>query len=132
MFSHISIGVADFERAFAFHSSVMAALGHELRFCEKEQLWAGWQSQDGGRPLFIISKPFDGHAHAAGNGQMTAFLASSRLRVREVYAAAIAGGGSCEGEPGLRPQYHANYFGAYYRDTEGNKFCVACHENEPN
>jgi len=131
MLSHISIGVSNFDRALAFHSSVMASLGHELRFCEKDKRRAGWEPREGGQPLFIISRPFDGYPHAVGNGQMTAFLVSSRAQVREVYVVAMAAGGSCEGPPSSRPQYHANYYGAYYRDTEGNKFCVACHEQEP-
>jgi len=32
------------------------------------------------------------------------------------------------GPPGLRPEYHPNYYGAYFRDPDGNKLCVACHE----
>ena len=43
---------------------------------------------------------------------------------------ALANGGTCEGAPGLRPHYHANYYGAYFRDTEGNKVGVVCHEAE--
>ena len=42
-------------------------------------------------------------------------------------AAALAHGGTCEGSPGLRPEYHAHYYGAYFRDPDGNKLCVACH-----
>ena len=45
-------------------------------------------------------------------------------------AAAIAAGGSCEGAPGLRPQYHADYYGAYFRDPDGNKLAVCCHRPE--
>ena len=42
-----------------------------------------------------------------------------------------AGAGSvCEGPPGLRPHYHANYYGAYFRDLDGNKLCVCCHAEE--
>ena len=40
---------------------------------------------------------------------------------------ALAHGARCEGPPGLRPEYHAHYYGAYFRDSEGNKLCVACH-----
>lgn len=36
-------------------------------------------------------------------------------------------GGSSEGAPGLRPDYHEHYYGAYFRDPDGNKLCVACH-----
>jgi hypothetical protein len=58
---------------------------------------------------------------------MVAFLAESREVVSRAYEVALANGATSEGEPGLRPEYHANYFGAYFRDTEGNKVCVACH-----
>jgi len=40
----------------------------------------------------------------------------------------LAHGGSCAGAPGLRPAYHPDYYGAYFRDPDGNKLCVACHE----
>jgi lactoylglutathione lyase len=36
-------------------------------------------------------------------------------------------GGQCEGHPGLRPEYHADYYGAYFRDPDGNKLCVVSH-----
>ena len=57
---------------------------------------------------------------------MVAFLAESRVVVDTVYASAMAFGGSSEGAPGLRPEYHAHYYGAYFRDPDGNKLCVAC------
>lgn len=128
MFSHVFVGVSDFQRAVAFYTPVLAALGMVQRFCESERPWAGWQLPGQARPLFLIGTPFDGQAHDAGNGQMTAFLASSRAQVDVVYAAALAHGGCSEGAPGLRPEYHAHYYGAYFRDTEGNKLCVACHD----
>ena len=61
---------------------------------------------------------------------MVAFLAASRGTVRAVYDIALANGGTSEGEPGLRPEYHADYYGAYFRDQDGNKLCVACHVAE--
>jgi catechol 2,3-dioxygenase-like lactoylglutathione lyase family enzyme len=128
MFSHIFVGVSQFERALAFYTPVMAALGIELRFCDASKPWAAWQSSPGLRPLFIIGHPFDGQPHAPGNGQMAGLLASSRAQVEAAHAAALAHGGSCEGQPGLRPHYHANYYGAYFRDPDGNKLAVACHE----
>lgn len=81
----------------------------------------------GTRPLLLIGTPFDGQPHAPGNGQMTALLASGRAMVDEAHAVALAHGGRCEGPPGLRPGYHEHCCGAYFRDTEGNKLCVACH-----
>lgn len=130
MFSHIFVGVTDFERALAFYAPLMETLGHKLRFCDRERPWAGWQSDPDPRPLFLIGAPYDGQAHVPGNGQMTAFLAPNRRIVDEAYQAAIAAGGSSEGAPGIRPEYHEHYYGTYFRDPDGNKLCVACHSPE--
>lgn len=127
MFSHIHVGVVDFDRALAFYNPLMTALGIELRFCEPSRPWAGWQSTPGPRPLFLIGKPHDDRPHESGNGQMVAFLAESRALVDRAYASALANGGTSEGAPGPRPEYHENYYGAYFRDPDGNKLCVACH-----
>lgn len=127
MFSHIFLGVSDFERALAFYRALMPVLGIQERFCDPKRPWAGWQSHPEPRPLFLIGTPFDKRPHEPGNGQMVAFLAASRAIVDQAHATALARGGSSEGAPGLRPEYHANYYGAYFRDTEGNKICVACH-----
>ena len=128
MLSHVYVGVADFDRAFAFYELVLGELGLVLRFRDDDEMWAGWQAPDAGRPLFLIGRPFDGQPAAAGNGQMTAFQSPDRATVVRCYEAALAAGGTSEGEPGLRPQYHPNYYGAYFRDLDGNKLCVCCHE----
>jgi catechol 2,3-dioxygenase-like lactoylglutathione lyase family enzyme len=127
LFSHIFLGVANFDRAVAFYRALMPVLGVQERFCDNARPWAGWQSHPEPRPLFLIGTPFDGQPHVAGNGQMVAFVAQSRPIVDQAYAVALASGGTSEGAPGLRSEYHANYYGAYFRDTEGNKICVACH-----
>lgn len=127
MFSHIFVGVTDFERALAFYVPLMEKLGIPPRFCDRDRPWAGWQSSPGPRPLFVIARPFDGRPHERGNGQMVAFLAERRAVVDAAYAAALAHGGTSEGAPGLRPEYHESYYGAYFRDPDGNKLCVACH-----
>lgn len=127
MYSHIFIGVEDFDRALAFYRTLMPVLGIQERFCDKGRPWAGWQSNPGPRPLFLIGRPYNEQPHQAGNGQMIAFLANDRATVDRAFAVAIASGGTSEGAPGLRPEYHSNYYGAYFRDTEGNKVCVACH-----
>jgi len=130
MFSHVFAGVSDFDRAFRFYSAVMDGLGIELRFCEAEKQWAGWHSPGPSRPLFLIGKSYDGRPHDSGNGQMIAFMAADRATVRKVHEIALIHGDSCEGPPGLRPHYHANYYGAYFRDPDDNKLCVACHDPE--
>jgi lactoylglutathione lyase len=127
VFSHIFVGVSDFDRALAFYGPLMTALGIKPRFCNRDRPWAGWQSEPEPRPLFLIGRPYDGRPHEPGNGQMVAFLAKDRATVDRDYSVALANGGSAEGAPGLRPEYHANYYGAYFRDPDGNKLCVACH-----
>ncbi|CAM4031926.1 VOC family protein [Bordetella muralis] len=129
MFSHVFIGVTDFERAMRFYDRLFSVLDIKRRFYDPEVPRVGWNPASGGRPYFVISKPFNG-PHDVGNGQMTAFLASSREQVRQAYTIALAEGGTDEGEPGLRPQYHPDYFGAYFRDPDGNKLCVVCHQPE--
>ncbi|UVE16332.1 VOC family protein [Pseudomonas sp. LS44] len=129
MLSHIFIGIGDFERAFAFYSALMNCLGLKPRFCDWSRPWAGWQGEEV-RPLFLIGRPFDQEAHHPGNGQMVALLAQSRAQVDSAYAIALANGGTSEGAPGLRPEYHENYYGAYFRDPDGNKLCVVCHAAE--
>lgn len=128
MFSHVFVGVADFERALGFYRALMPVLGIAERFCDPARPWAGWQSHPGPRPLFLIGVPYDGRPHAVGNGQMVAFIASSRAVVDQAYKVALANGAVSEGPPGVRPEYHADYYGAYFRDPEGNKLCVVCHE----
>ncbi|MBC7701312.1 VOC family protein [Aquabacterium sp.] len=130
MFSHVFIGITDFQRAVSFYTPLMEALGIKQRFCDPDRPWAGWQSSPAPRPMFVIAKPFDGNAPSPGNGSMIAFIANTRDQVELSYNAALAHGGTSEGAPGLRPQYHENYYGAYFRDPDGNKLCVACHEPE--
>jgi catechol 2,3-dioxygenase-like lactoylglutathione lyase family enzyme len=130
MLSHIHIGINDFDRALSFYSPIMKALNLELKFSDPSQSWAGWMSPEQDRPLFLIGLPFDRLDANPGNGNMTAFLASTREVVDQCHALALSLGGTDEGAPGLRPQYHANYYGAYFRDLEGNKICVCCHDPE--
>lgn len=128
MLSHVFIGARDFDRALAFYTALTRLLGIEPRFVHAERPWAGWQSTPGPRPLLLIGTPFDGRPHDPGNGQMVAFTAPSRDAVDRAHRLALDAGCASEGAPGLRPEYHANYYGTYFRDTEGNKLCVVCHE----
>lgn len=130
MFLHIVVGVSDFSRAMAFYKPVLDSLGIAFRFQEDEHLWAGWQSKPEPRPLFLIGCPFNHQPHHPGNGQTIAFMASSRQKVDQVHAIALENGGMCYGKPDPSPEYHPNYYGAYFRDPDGNKLCVACHHSE--
>jgi len=131
MLSHVYVGINNFDPALKFYSALMAELGNRLRFSDAAKPWAAWQPAEGARPLFIIGQPYDGQPAGCGNGQMIALMAPSRAVVDRAHAAALAHGGSCEGAPGLRPHYHANYYGAYFRDPDGNKLSVVCHDAVP-
>ncbi len=128
MISHVFLGVNAFHQAFKFYSAVMSELGLHVKFCELEKPWAAWVAADAARPLFLIGKPFDGNSATAGNGQKIALLAPTRDAVDRTHAQALAHGGKCEDKPVLRPEYHLNYYGAYFRDLDGNKICVCCHD----
>lgn len=127
MISHTTLGVSDFQAALLFYSAVMDKLGLKLKFAQAEPGWAGWIEPGNDRPLFLIGRPYDGGPASAGNGAMIALLASSRAMVDQAYAVALEHGATCEGAPGLRPHYHANYYGAYFRDLDGNKLALCCH-----
>ncbi len=126
MFSHVTLGVADVEAARAFYAPLMAHLDLVAKFHEPGTM-AGWQPPGQAHQLFVICTPFDGRPASAGNGTMIAFNATQRAQVDQCHATALAQGGQCEGAPDLRPQYHADYYGAYFRDPDGNKICVCCH-----
>ena len=128
MLSHVYIGVQNFEPAFSFYSAVLADLGWRLRFVEADRPWAGWQFGDRDRPLILVGRPYNEQPASPGNGQMVALLAPSREAVDAFYATALTNGGTSEGPPGLRPEYHRDYYGAYVRDPDGNKLCACCHQ----
>ncbi len=127
MYSHTTIGANDLARARAFYDVVLAPLELEVRFSDDAMVGYG---QKGGRPQFLIVRPFDGNAPSVGNGAMIALLASRRALVDACHEAALEQGGTDEGGPGLRPHYHSNYYGAYFRDLDGNKICVCSHHHE--
>jgi catechol 2,3-dioxygenase-like lactoylglutathione lyase family enzyme len=131
MLSHVHVGISDFDRALAFYAAVMDTLGLVLKFAEPDNGWAGWKQPHADRPLFLVGRPYDGGPAEPGNGQMIALLAPSRAAVDRCHAMALEHGGRSEGPPGLRPHYHPNYYGAYFRDPDGNKLCVCCHDPAP-
>ena len=128
MFSHVTVGIADVARAEAFYGALFEPLGLILRNETPELV--SYRAPEAELPFFTAVLPIDEKAASAGNGSMAAFTASDRAAVDAAYAGGIAQGGSCEGPPGLRPHYHANYYGAYLRDPDGNKVHVVCHEAE--
>ncbi|MDE0808619.1 MAG: VOC family protein [Alphaproteobacteria bacterium] len=77
---------------------------------------------------FWVLSPFNRETATVGNGAHGAFLGPDRASVDAFHAAAMATGGVDEGAPGLRPQYHETYYGAYVRDPNGNKTQAVCHD----
>lgn len=128
MISHVFLGTNDKDRASAFYAPIMAELGWCRRYSEIPTSMEIWNPTDTTRPLFVLGLPYDGDAADPGNGGMVALLAPDRVTVDDTYAIAMAQGAICEGAPGLRPQYHAHYYGAYFRDLDGNKICIVCHQ----
>jgi predicted lactoylglutathione lyase len=59
-----------------------------------------------------------------------AFVAQTRAAVDAFHAAALKAGGTDNGAPGLRPEYHANYYGAFAFDADGNNAEAVCHLSE--
>ena len=125
MFSHVTVGSNDIARAKAFYNSVGKPLGLVLHM-EFPDAGLGY-SREGGRPQLWIVRPLDKQAATVGNGITIGLEADTRTAVDSAYAAAMANGGKDEGKPGLRTHYHPNYYGAYVRDTDGNKVCIVCH-----
>jgi catechol 2,3-dioxygenase-like lactoylglutathione lyase family enzyme len=60
-------------------------------------------------------------------GMHICFTAASREEVDAFYAAAIDAGATDNGKPGLRPEYHANYYGAFVFDLDGHNIEAAFH-----
>jgi predicted lactoylglutathione lyase len=59
-----------------------------------------------------------------------AFQAKNRAAVQKFYDAALPAGGKDNGKPGLRPQYHANYYGGFVKDPDGNNIEAVSHQQE--
>lgn len=114
-------------RAMRFYDSVLAPLGLKRKRTFKVAISYAPENFSGINEPFWVLRPYDRKDATPGNGAMVAFEATSRAAVDAFHAAALAGGGSDEGPPGLRTHYHPSYYGAYVRDPEGNKLCAVCH-----
>jgi catechol 2,3-dioxygenase-like lactoylglutathione lyase family enzyme len=128
MFSHVTIGTQDLARALTFYDAALAPLGIQRVPGTKYTGWASWQRPGQAETLWV-GKPQNGQPASHGNGWMVAFTAPCRAAVNEAYAAAMAAGGTDEGAPGPRPQFTADYYGAYVRDPDGNKLHFVTREN---
>ncbi len=121
--SHVTLGVRDLGRATAFYDAVLGELGITRGKCGEGFAGRG-SGHEGG---FFVMLPINGQPASVGNGVSVSFLAPSRGAIDRFYAKAVGLGATDEGKPGLRPNYHANYYAAYVRDPDGNKVAAVCH-----
>jgi len=118
MIGYVTIGANDFEKAKGFYDAVLAELGG-ARSMTMDRM-QGYSAKGGGAML-AVCKPYDEKPATAGNGTMVSLAAPSRELVDKVHATALANGATDEGAPGLRGE---TFYGAYFRDLDGNKLCV--------
>ncbi len=131
MFAYVCLGTNDPKRSQVFYDRILACLG--LMRCQTpdEEFgdWAGWghYARYGADQLALwLCPPFDGASAAPGNGVMVALKAASLAEVDSFHRVALEFGGTCEGAPGWRPHYNADFYAAYVRDPDGNKLAVVC------
>lgn len=117
MIGYATIGVNDLDRARTFYDPVIAALGGKRTFAFERMQFYGGQ----GPSMLAICKPYDEKPATAGNGSMFGLPAASREAADAAHAAALKAGGTCEGPPGQRMD---GFYGAYFRDLDGNKLCA--------
>jgi catechol 2,3-dioxygenase-like lactoylglutathione lyase family enzyme len=128
MIDHIGFAVADTARSRAFYVAALAPLGFGVVMdITKEQTgdYEGTGFGAAGKPAFWI-----GNGEKRGGSMHVAFVAPNRAAVDAFYRAAMAAGGRDNGAPGLRPHYHANYYGAFVFDPDGHNIEAVCHAPE--
>jgi catechol 2,3-dioxygenase-like lactoylglutathione lyase family enzyme len=118
MIDHTGVSVTDVARSKAFYRAALAPLGYTI-IMEWEQ-YAGFGVPP--KPDFWI-----GQGNANVPPLHVAFRAADRRQVDAFHKAAMAAGGRDNGPPGLRPHYHANYYGAFVLDPDGHNIEAVCH-----
>jgi catechol 2,3-dioxygenase-like lactoylglutathione lyase family enzyme len=121
MFDHVVFGASDYAASKAFFLQALEPLGVAI---VHEGPLGVELSADGKSSLCIRradEKP--SHLHLA-------FTAANRRQVDAFHRAALAAGGEDHGAPGLRPNYHANYYAAFVIGPDGHNVEVVCHEPE--
>ncbi len=122
MLDHVTIGVTDLARSIAFYDAALRVLGIE-RLASDGVHFAGYGTAHDRRAFFWI-----GLRGAPQTGAHVAFVAADRPRVDRFHAAALAAGGQDYGAPGLRPQYHPDYYGAFVHDPDGHNIEAVCRQ----
>ena len=118
MLDHLALTVSDYEGSRRFYQSVLAPLGYALMM-EHGISGAGF-GRDGKPDFWIQPGDPSGPLHVA-------FSAADRATVDQFHSAAVEAGAQDNGSPGLRPEYHPTYYGAFVIDPDGNNVEAVCH-----
>jgi catechol 2,3-dioxygenase-like lactoylglutathione lyase family enzyme len=119
MIGYVTIGTNDLDKATKFYDAVLEPLGGKRTFANGDRMQ--FYGAKGIPGMIAVSKPYDEQPATAGNGSMFGFPAETTAQVDAAHAAALAAGGTCDGAPGQRLP---TFYGAYFRDLDGNKVCV--------
>ena len=121
--NHIELPVKDADRSRRFYEAALSPLGLVLMISTTGALHGGARygfGKDGFPSVWVHEEP--------GNRLPihVALTAGDRTAVRAFHAAALAGGGTDNGQPAIRERYHSNYFAAYVLDPDGNNIEAVC------
>jgi len=116
MIDHLSVAVADLERAERFYQAVLGAIGFSRLEARPGTVGFGKRY-----PEFWINHRPGMSPVAAASGAHVCLRALSTDAVDAFFAAAVRSGGSADGEPGLRPRHGESYYAAFVRDPDGNR-----------
>ena len=117
MIDHTSIAVRDLKKGEAFYTALLAPLGMaKLREWPDAAIGFGKKY-----PEFWINRRAAMDRVADDSGVHISLRAPSAKAVDAFHAAALKAGGTSDGAPGVRPEYHQTYYAAFIRDPDGNR-----------
>jgi catechol 2,3-dioxygenase-like lactoylglutathione lyase family enzyme len=120
MFDHVVFATSDYAASKAFFLKALEPLGVVV---VQEGPLGVELSPKGGIASLCIRRIEEKPAHLH-----LAFAAENRGQVEAFHRAALEAGGQDNGAPGLRPQYHANYYAAFVIGPDGHNIEVVCHK----
>ena len=125
MLDHVSLGVWDLTRSRRFYDAALRSLGlvRTVDFQNRGSDYGGRPGQLGVE--FTITQEAEGAGPSRGSH--ISFAAPNREAVDAFYEAALASGGTDDGPPGLRTQYHRDYYAAFVMDPDGHRIEAVCH-----
>ena len=117
MIDHISLAVRDLKKVEPFYTALLAPLGMtKLREWPDAAIGYGKKYAE-----FWINRRDAMDRVAEDSGVHICLRAPDSAAVDAFHAAALKGGGTSDGAPGLRTHYHGNYYAAFIRDPDGNR-----------